>query len=87
MTILAFPRGPRQTRRALQPHAPPANGRIFQPRPRRESGIAGLFWMLPLSAQRQRMIELHRSQLNAETIAIICRLPISEVLAVIESQG
>jgi DNA invertase Pin-like site-specific DNA recombinase len=48
-------------------------------RPRPRVGIAGLFWLLPAREQADRIRELKRSGMSAETVATITRLPVSEV--------
>ena len=45
--------------------------------------ISGLFWLLPQSEQVERIRQLSRT-FNAETIATICRKPISEITSIIE---
>jgi hypothetical protein len=60
--------------------------REFRPRPRPATGIAGLFWLLPLEHQRKRVRELAKARMSPETISTICRMSLSEVTAIIEDR-
>lgn len=56
------------------------------PRCRRQFGLTGYFWCPPPAEQLQRIRQLARSRLNAEQIATICRVPLSQVTAVLKVQ-
>jgi hypothetical protein len=68
MSILSFPRRPRQS---------------FQRQHAKSGGIAGLFWLQPLALQHRRIRELARS-LSVEQISTITRLSLRKVVQIIE---
>ena len=77
-TISAIPRIP-QSHNAQ--HRAIAHSPITRPYPDTAGG--GLFWLQPLRVQHQRIRDLATSRLNIEQISTICRLPLSQVHAIL----
>lgn len=46
-----------------------------------QSALTGFFWSLPPAQQRERIKQLARS-LSPEYVATLCRVPLSQVLAI-----
>ena len=63
-------------------------GTIHELRPclQPDKGIVGLFWLFPVREQRRRIRALSAS-LSLETISQICRKPLAEVAAILESRS
>jgi len=54
-------------------------------RPRRPQP-SGLFFCMPRFRQEERIRQLAQTHLSAETISSMCRMPLSEVVAIIEAR-
>lgn len=48
---------------------------------------SGLFFCLPADQQAARIRQLARIRLNAEQISTVCRMPLSEVAAILEARS
>ena len=61
---------------------------ILQFRPRRpQSALDGFFWCMPAAAQRARIRDLARARFAPERIAATCRMPLDEVLAILDADA
>ena len=60
----------------------------FPCRPWQTRATTGLFFQLPRDRQIARILDLAaRTRLSSETISTICRMPLSEVIQILEDNG